>query len=158
SGHSNAATVIPYDANAVSQLVTATYNGSTWDITGSASGIICAGVSAGVTTNCPASNSQFSITITNGGSAASGDLLNFGLIAASKDSNVQKQLRFGQAASGFNSGRSKVEIASGGGFHAVGVSSAPTLIDWMASGGTYYTFVDSGVFTVQFASFTHMES
>jgi len=27
----------------------------------------------------------------------------------------------------------------------------------MTSGGTYYTFVDSGAFTVQYASFTDMD-
>ena len=55
--------------------------------------------------------------------------------------------------------RSKIEIASGAGFHAVGqsVSANPTLIDMMPGGGTYYTFVDSGAFTIQYASMTNMD-
>src|SRR6185437_14880031 len=50
-----------------------------------------------------------------------------------------------------------IEIDSSGGFHAVGVSTAPTLITMLPGAGTYYTFVDSGAFTVQYASFTNFD-
>src|SRR5207302_6380171 len=78
--------------------------------------------------------------------------------AASQDANRQKKFQLGPSSSTFNNGRSKIEIAAGAGFHAVGdAEGGPTLIDMMASGGTYYTFVDSGTFTVQYASFTNMD-
>ena len=78
------------------------------------------------------------------------------------DANVQKKVQFGPSANSGstwnnNSGRSKIELASSGGFHAVGVSTAPTLVEMLGTGGTYYTFVDSGAFTVQYASFTNMD-
>ena len=155
SGHGNSATVnSTNDAKAVSQLVIATYNGSTWDIKGSSTGVICSGVSGATSaTDCPSgAGKQFNITITNGGSVAAGDVLNFGLMAASNDAGVQKQLLFGPAASSFNNGRSKIEIASSGGFHAVGISTATSLIDMMASGSTYYTFVDSGALTLAYTT------
>ena len=81
------------------------------------------------------------------------------MIAASNDAGQQKKLQFGPAASGFNHGRSKIEIGNTSGFHAVGqsISANPTLIDMMPSGGTYYTFVDSGAFTIQYASMTNMD-
>src|SRR5205823_6169435 len=62
----NSATVnATYDANAITQLVTATYNGATWDIVGSSTGVLCSGVNAGAATDCPSSNPEFRITITN---------------------------------------------------------------------------------------------
>src|SRR5262249_44060100 len=45
---------------------------------------------------------------------------------------------------------------SGAGFSAQGSASSPTTIT-MLGGSTYYTFVDSGVFTIQHASFTFMD-
>jgi hypothetical protein len=115
-------------------------------------------VSAGAATDCPnGAGKQFQITITNGGSITSGDVLDFGLIAASSGTNVQKKLQFGPTAGTYNNGRSKIEVASGAGFHAVAVSTAPTLIDMLPGSGTYYTFVDAGVFTVQYTSFTNMD-
>jgi hypothetical protein len=73
------------------------------------------------------------------------------------DANYQKKLYFGLANSAYNNGRSKIEIASGAGFQALGTSANPTLINLLSGGGTYYTFVDSGVFTVQYATFTNMD-
>ena len=160
SGHGNLATVNQsYDANAVSQLVTLIYNGSTWDVNGSSTGVICTGLSAGSAHDCPNSGSkQFNITITNG-SPVSGDILNFGLVAASSDAYKQKTLQFAATTgSGFNHDRSKIEIPRRApGSMRWGCSTAPTIITQMASGGTYYTFVDSGAFTVQYASFTYMD-
>ena len=84
--------------------------------------------------------------------------MNFALIAASSDTNKQKKLQFGQAGTTFRKGHSKLTIASGAGFDAEGTAANPTLIDMLPSGGTYYTFVDSGVFTVNYASITHMDA
>src|ERR1019366_1653367 len=42
------------------------------------------------------------------------------------------------------------------GFSAQGQAGSPTTIT-MLGGSTYYTFVDSGVFTVSYASFTYMD-
>src|SRR6202023_3025923 len=91
-----------------------------------------------------------------------GDKADFALIAASSDTLTTKKLQFGKAATASstwnaNTGRSKIEISTGAGFHAVGQVGNPTLIDWINSGSTYYTFVDSGMFTVQYASFTNMD-
>ncbi len=93
-----------------------------------------------------------------GSSPANGDFLDFGLIAAAGDAGYRKKLLIGAAAAGFNGGRSKITIAPDGGFRAVGVSTAPTLIDWITSSSTLNTFVSSGAFTSRFSSFTHMDA
>src|SRR5439155_9302242 len=118
-------------------------------------GHIAAGLSQNIPTSGPA---QAAVQITNSAPAL-GDVIDFVLIAASSDTNRQKKLYFGASASGFHNARSKITIAPGAGFHAVGQSATanPTLIDWLDSSSTYYTFVDSGAFTVQYASFTHMD-
>src|SRR5207249_4037350 len=100
---------------------------------------------------------QFQVTITNGASPAIGDILDFALIAASNDANVQKQLLFAVSSSTFNNGRSKLTIAPSGGFKLTGQPSNYSVMDKLASGGTYYTFVDSGAFTVSYASMTNMD-
>jgi len=141
------------DTNAVSQLATLVYNGSQWVVTGSSTGFIC---NASVGTGDCGSPVQFNLTVPSG--LVIGDTANFALIAASKDAGTQKKLQFAATTgSGFNNNRSKIRVAAAAGFHAVGVSMAPTLIDWISSAATYYTFVDSGAFTVAFASFTHMD-
>ena len=143
SGHGNSASInSTYDANAVSQLVTATYNGATWDIAGSSTGVLCSGVGTSAT-DCPSgANKQFNITLTKGGSVTTGDVVNFALIAVSSDTNVQKELLFGPAAGTYNNGSPKIEIAPNAGLHAVGQSAAsPSLISMLSGGGTYYTFV-----------------
>ena len=156
SGHGTTATVTPNDANAVSQLIMLTYAGSNnWTVWGSSSGSMGT-ITAGSNQNIPSSSVQAVVNITNGGSVAVGDILNFGLIAASQDAGQQKKLYFGPSASGFNHGRSELEIGAGGGFDAEGIASSPTVITMM-SGSTYYTFVDSGAFTVNYATFTFMD-
>ena len=77
-------------------------------------------------------------------------------MAASNDVNTTKTLLFGASSSTWNHGRSKLEVATAAGFHAVGTQSNPTLIDMMP-GSTYYSFTDSGTLTVSFASFTHLD-
>src|SRR5439155_9710404 len=57
----------------------------------------------------------------------------------------------------FNDGRSKITMAPGGGLKLLGTSANPTLMTWLNSSSTYYTFVDSGAFTVNYASMTYMD-
>jgi len=143
----------PNDTNAVSQLITITFDGANWNVTGSStSGTLCS-IGGGSNADC-GSPVQFHLAVPAGTTA--GDIANFGLIAASNDLGAPKKLLFG--SSNLTNGRSKIEIAPGAGFHAIGQSATanPTLITMM-SGATYYTFVDSGVFTVQYASFTYMD-
>ncbi|MDO8805342.1 MAG: hypothetical protein Q7R35_13035, partial [Elusimicrobiota bacterium] len=80
-------------------------------------------------------------------------------IAASSDTNRQKKLLFGYSAAGYNSGRSKLEIADNAGLVLRGNpdGTANTLIDMIAGNSTYYTFVDSGAFTAEYSSFTNMD-
>ena len=90
-------------------------------------------------------------------SVATGDIVNFALIAASSDTNRQKSLQFALLTSGWNNNRSKIEIPAGLGFEAIGTVSSPTIVTMLPTGGTYYTFVDSGSFNVSYASFTFMD-
>ena len=153
---SNFTIVWTSDTYAVSQLVTLTATDAThWQVAGSStSGTVTIGVSG--SGSWPSSNPQVNISI-GATTPAVGDRVDFALIAASQDQNAQKKLQFGPAGA-FNHGRSKIEIGNTSGFHAVGQSAVanPTLIDMM-SGGTYYTFVDSGAFTIQYASMTNMD-
>src|ERR1019366_7412867 len=107
---------------------------------------LCTLSGSGDTENCPSSNPQFNLTVPAG--SVAGDTANFGLLAASADLNTQKKLQFGPSASGFNNGHSKIEIDSTGGFQLTSsAGNPPSLMDWIGSGSTYYTFVDSGAFT-----------
>ncbi|MEI7528714.1 MAG: right-handed parallel beta-helix repeat-containing protein [Elusimicrobiota bacterium] len=160
TGHS-ASVVATSDINAVSQLIAIRYDASVpnWRVEGSSSGLL--GVFPGSIVNqpFPAVDPQFNLTFTQGGSPKNGDRLDFILTAASKDSNRQKSLLFGPVAPAFNSGRSKLEVASTGGLVLRGRSDGTvyTLIDWLGAGSTYYTFVDSGAFTAAYSSFTNMD-
>ena len=145
------------DSNVVSQLVTVTYDGSSYQVVGSSAGNMGSFTTSITNKAFPTTGSeQFALSATVS-SPQPGDSANFATIAASGDTFVQKNLQFAALSSGFNNNRSKIEIAAGAGFHAVGVSTAPTTITMLPSGGTYYTFVDSGAFTVQYASFTYMD-
>ena len=77
------------------------FNGAgNWDVTGSSSGAMGSVTAAG---GCQDVGSQFQIDIAES-SPVQGDRLDFALLAASQDQNVQKQLLFGPGASGFNNG------------------------------------------------------
>ncbi len=150
--------VVTGDGAALSELITVKHTGgNSWTVTGSSSGVIgspftCPGA-------CGFSSGKVSFTLNPGGTRNAGDMLDFVTIAASSDTNVQKKLLFGPAASTYNSGRSKLEVASTGGIVLRGKDdgTAHTLIDWLNAGSTYYTFVDSGAFTAEHSSFTHMD-
>src|SRR5439155_11112041 len=59
---------------------------------------------------------------------------------------------------GFNNGRSKITIDSAGGFVLKGQAGGPySAMDMLSSGGTYYTFVDSGAFTVFYSSISNTD-
>ena len=87
------------------------------------------------------------------------DALDFVTEAASNDANRQKKLLFGPGSSTLNNGRSKLEVDSTGGIVLRGKTdgTANTLVDRLDSGSTYYTFVDSGALTADFASFNNMD-
>ena len=163
SGRPNSTSILSTnDSNAVSQLITITNtSGTTWTRCGvRRQETWAASPGRSPLQNIPTSGPvQCVINFTQSGSHAVGDVVNFGLIAVSNDAGQQKKLQFGPAAGAYNHGRSKIEIAAGAGFHAVGQSATanPTLIDMMPGGGTYYTFVDSGAFTIQYASMTNMD-
>src|SRR5207249_3143953 len=117
------------------------WDGSAWQVVGSSTGSMGSYSGSGVSRPFPSSgNTQFMLTITYG-SPTIGDKADFALLAASQDSTVQKQLLFVKmTGSALNNTRSKLTIASGAGFEAVGISTASTLIDWLDSGNTFYTF------------------
>ena len=159
TGHS-AAVNSTSDASALSQLITLTYNGSDWTVTGSSGGAMGHGPASALRIFRTCGRVRAAVTFTQGGSPQIGDFIDFALIAAANDANNPKKLLFGPADPSLNNGRSKLTIDPTGGFHAVGQSAAanPTLVDMLVGGGTYYyTFVDSGAFTVQYASFTNMD-
>lgn len=105
----------------------------------------------------PTSAAQFNLTFTVPGSPVGGDRWNFVTTARGNDVNTQKLLYFGPSASTFNSGRSMLEVAPGAVFEAIGVSSAPTLVDWLSSASTFYTFVDSGTLRMSNAMIQHAD-
>src|SRR5256885_5077090 len=47
------------------------------------------------------------------------------LFRSSKDQNITKKLQFAKLTSGLNNNRSKIAVASGAGFHAVGQPGNP---------------------------------
>ncbi|MFH1725254.1 MAG: fibronectin type III domain-containing protein, partial [Elusimicrobiota bacterium] len=156
TGHS-ASVSSTNDTTAVSQIITIEHRGGQWHVDGSSSGADMAsftGSQANLTV--PASDTQFILDFTEGGSAVEGDRVDFALIAASQDQNARKRLLFGPAADGFHEGRSKLAVAADAGVVLQGAETIHTLVD-MLPGGTYYTFVDSGAFTAMFSSFTNMD-
>src|SRR5205807_9605560 len=72
--------------------------------------------------------------------------------------NVQKKLLVAPSTSTFRNGRSKITIATTGGFVLRGISGTPSLMDWIGgTGTTYYTFVDSGALTVVYSTITNAD-
>ena len=160
-GHS--ASADPNNTYAVSQLVSIIFDSGSgqWNVMGSASGSLGQFSGSISAQPFPSSNPQFFLTFTPGASPQNGDEFDFLLVESSHDANVQKKILFGLSATtgsswNNNSGRSKIEIAPGGVFEASGTIANPTIIT-MQSGSTYYSFVDSGTFQVQHASFTDMD-
>ena len=92
------------DTTAASQLVTMTWDGSVWQVVGSSTGNMGTYSGTGVSRPFPAANTQFMLTI-NYTTPSIGDSGDFGLIAASQDSEVRKQLLFGKNAAALNQGR-----------------------------------------------------
>src|SRR5207237_3836249 len=99
--------------NAVSQWVTIRYDGANWNVTGSSTPSTLCSIPVSNNADC-GSPVQFHLAI-GGAAAVAGDKADFALIAASSDTNVQKQLQFGK--SGLTGSRSKLEIDNTGGFH-----------------------------------------
>ena len=159
AGHSASVTDVS-DTYAVSQLITITYRSGLWHVDGSSSGADMISFVGNITDlNVPLTNSQFKLSFTQGETPQDGDTVDFVLTGWSKDSGYQKKLLFGYSAAGYNGGRSKLEVADNAGVVLKGNpdGTANTLIDMIAGNSTYYTFVDSGAFTVEYASFTNMD-
>ncbi|MBI4052399.1 MAG: right-handed parallel beta-helix repeat-containing protein, partial [Elusimicrobia bacterium] len=78
-------------------------------------------------------------------------------MAASKDSNRQKKLLFGNSAPTFRGGRSKLSIDPTGGFQLVGIPSNYSLMERLNTSSTYYTFVDSGAFTLAYSTVNYAD-
>jgi len=158
TGHS-ITLVTTNDAATLSELITVKHTGgNSWTVTGSASGVLGT-FTQGVSGYYDFTNSKVNFRLTVGGTINTDDMLDFVTIAASKDANVQKKLLFGPAASTFNNGRSKLEVDSTGGIVLRGKTdgTAPTLVDLLGAGSTYYTFVDSGAFMAAYSTFTNMD-
>ncbi|MFH1723593.1 MAG: right-handed parallel beta-helix repeat-containing protein, partial [Elusimicrobiota bacterium] len=146
------------DANALSQLITFEYRDGEWHVDGSSSGVDMVTAFTGSPTDLAIPNSapQVTVDFTDGGTPAEGDRVDFALIAAAGDQNVQKRLLFGRSADGFRDGRSKITADTDAGIVLKGVDGTHTLVDMLA-GSTYYTFVDSGAFTAEYSSMTNMD-
>jgi hypothetical protein len=145
-----------YGNNAKTQGVFIEYNGSTWDVLSDAGGFLGTINGDGSCNDIPAGTPQFELKVTEG-APIKFDRLEAAIFARSPDANTRKLLIFGSGADGFRQARSKLSIAESGGISLIGTSDQPTLIGKM-NGATYYTFVDSGAFTVQYASFTNADS
>lgn len=158
-GTSGNMTVVSVSSTAVSQLITLDYRAGAWHLDGSVSGadMITAFTGDLAAVPVPSNNPHFYLTYNVPSAPVSGERWDFVILAGSNDAAVQKKLKFGAVANALNSGKSKWIVAPNAGFMAVGVSTAPTLIDWMNSSATYYSFVSSGAFTVQYATFTNMD-
>ena len=162
TGHS-LSSIVTFDANTLTELITVTaIDSGHWSVAGSSSGVINASFACTQGSSCGFTSSKVNFTLNTHNPVSAGDLLDFVTIAASSDSFTQKNLLMGPSsvtgsAWNNNTGRSRIQIAIGAGFHAVGISTAPTLIDMLASGSTYFTFVDSGAFTISYSSISHTD-
>ncbi len=147
------------DANAVSQRIVVRYEAwaSQWRVSGAVSGSL--GTFSGSITNTsfPSGSPQFNLSFTPGVSPQDGDLVDFVLSAASQDSNFRKKMLFGPSANGFRGGRSKIALDATAGFKLLGVPGIPSLMDRLDDSSTYYTFVDSGAFTLSYATVTNAD-
>jgi len=146
TGHGITA-VVTKDAGTLSELITVTHTGgNSWQVQGSSSGSLGTLSCAPSTSGCAFTNAKVDFTLNTGSANGVGDVLDFVTTAASGDAGRQKSLLFGPAASTFNQGRSKLEVASTGGIVLRGKTdgTANTLVDWLSAASTYYTFVDSG--------------
>ncbi|MCX5786277.1 MAG: fibronectin type III domain-containing protein [Elusimicrobia bacterium] len=158
-GHSITA-VATDDAATLSELITVKHTGgNSWTVTGSSSGVLGTFTQSISGYHDFADSSKVHFRLTVGGTLNVDDMLDFVTVAASNDVNRQKKLLFGPAASSFNNGRSKLEVDLAGGIVLRGTTdgSFPTIVDWLSSASTYYTFVDSGAFTAVYSTFTNMD-
>ncbi|MBI4056033.1 MAG: Ig-like domain-containing protein [Elusimicrobia bacterium] len=156
SGHS-LSNVTTSDSNTLSEYVTATHLGSnSWEVKGSRSGVLGT-LTCAPSSSCSFASSKISFTLNAGSSNGNGDFLDFATLSSSQDQNRQKKLLVGNSAPTFRGGRSKLTIAPSGGFSLTGTASSPGLMDRLDSSSTYYTFVDSGGFTLAFSTVTNAD-
>ncbi len=158
AGHSASVTATN-DSNAISQMIMIAYDGvsSRWRVIGSSSGFMGNFTAPILDQPFPAVNPQFNLSFSQG-SPQNGDTIDFALVAACGDQNYPKRLLVGPAASSFRNGRSKITVAPDGVLTLRGVTSNYSLMDRLDDLSTYYTFVDSGVFLIQFATISNTDS
>jgi hypothetical protein len=140
----------------VSQIVTVRYDGVTWQVEGSSSGVLGAYTVGGGAQSFPSGSPQVTFTFTPGPSPSAEDGMAFAVTAASPDLNRQKFLYFGPSDAAFNGGRSKLSAAAGVSVTLRGTSGEPTLVDRAVSGS--YTFVSSGSFVMENAVAQNMDA
>ncbi|MFC1679175.1 FG-GAP-like repeat-containing protein, partial [Elusimicrobiota bacterium] len=150
------------DVDTLSEIISVTsLGGGVWKIEGSSSGVLNTGFSCGPSGSCPFTDpaDHVDFTLRPGSVIKIGDRLDFATLAASKDQNHQKQLLFGQSASAWNLGRSKLRVAAGAAIDLRGKDdgTAHTLVNSLALNSTYYSFISSGAFTAERSSFTNMD-
>ena len=87
---------------------------------------------------------EFTLDFTEGAGPRNGDLVQFITLSAARDANTQKKLYFAESDTTWNGGKARLIVDSSGTFKAVGTAAYPTIIDWLPSGGTHYTFISSG--------------
>jgi hypothetical protein len=135
------------DSNAVSQVITLTRAGGQWVATGSVSG------SLGSFSGPVVSHAQFTATF---GGAVAGDVWKFALLAASNDAGVQKTLVVHGGAPGFNGGRSRLVVGTGG-LTLKGSPAAPTLVT-RSGAGVSLTLISSGPTTVEYSTISYLDA
>ncbi|MBI4425856.1 MAG: right-handed parallel beta-helix repeat-containing protein, partial [Elusimicrobia bacterium] len=159
AGHS-ASVGLTYDPGAVSQYVTIRRDAAAgnWRVEGSVTGLMGTFSGSIGYTPFPSAGPHFALSFTQGGAPQDGDFVDFVVLAASNDAAARKRLLVGPAAATFNSGRSKVSVAPGGGFKLVGLSTSPSVMDRLDAAAPFYTFVDSGAFTMAYATVTNADA
>ncbi|MFH1046421.1 MAG: LamG-like jellyroll fold domain-containing protein, partial [Candidatus Omnitrophota bacterium] len=143
TGHS--ITNVATSASTLTELITVTYDGTDWDVTGSVSGALGSIAAAGGHFTSTGNKVQFDLTV---GTAATGDYLDFLTLAASGDANTQKKLEFGPCNASLNSGKSKITVTSAGTLEFIGAVGSPTLIDKI-TGGNAYSLLCNGAFRAE---------
>ncbi|MFC1679203.1 FG-GAP-like repeat-containing protein, partial [Elusimicrobiota bacterium] len=149
-------------ADAANEVITVYYDGSDWRMEGSRSGALWM-ANCGPAP-CPADftgapKAQFTLNVA--APLNESDRIDFITVSGSGDQDMQKKFLFGPTAKTYREGRSRMVIDPTGGIEMVGVPGYPTIlstIDPIGPGSTYYSFVSSGYFHVEYSSISNMDS
>ncbi|MBI4056003.1 MAG: right-handed parallel beta-helix repeat-containing protein [Elusimicrobia bacterium] len=149
--------VVTDDQNTLTELITVSYGATnSWDVKGSSSGIL-GQIPCPPSWTCTFSHPKLRFTLKTSNGSYSSDSVAFVTVGASQDQNVMKRVLLGGAGPGFNQGRSKLTIDPSGGFKLLGTVLYPSIMDRLDSSSTYYTFVDSGAFTLAYSTITNFD-